>query len=197
MSVAKASNAIWESRSDGTPVRTVRVDDPAAQKVFWDPRRQEILKALSTPASVKELSERLGEPPSRLYYHVRLLARHGFIGPIDRRQVRSNTETVYGLTANRFESELPGTVAMEAGLPARAFFDAATRFTAAAETRGARGQGVFAVHADKLVLTDNDAKQFLRQYEALVKEFKKRSAARRRPGTPLTAFHAVFPAAER
>ncbi|MEY2426455.1 MAG: hypothetical protein QOI61_2027 [Actinomycetota bacterium] len=101
---------VHEYRSHDTPAGTIIISDHATLKVFYDPVRQRILRALYTPLSVAELGETLEESPNRLYYHVRLLEQHGLIVVAEKRRVGSNIERLYGRAATRYEpaSDLTG-----------------------------------------------------------------------------------------
>jgi DNA-binding transcriptional ArsR family regulator len=94
---------VHEWRSKDTPAGTIVISDPATLKVFYDPVRQRILRALYTPLSVTELGDALEESPNRLYYHVRLLEQHGLIVVADERRAGSNIERLYGRAATRYE----------------------------------------------------------------------------------------------
>jgi DNA-binding transcriptional ArsR family regulator len=94
---------VHEYRSENTPAGTIVISDHATLKVFYDPVRQRILRALYTPLSVTELGEDLGESPNRLYYHVRLLEQHGLIRVAEERRAGSNLERLYGRAATRYE----------------------------------------------------------------------------------------------
>src|SRR5688572_13383327 len=98
-----SDNRVHEYRSDDTPSGTIVINDHATLKVFYDPVRQRILRALYTPLSVTELGDDLAESPNRLYYHVRLLEQHGLIVVADERRAGSNLERLYGRAATRYE----------------------------------------------------------------------------------------------
>lgn len=164
--------------------------DPGAQKAFFDARRQRILKSLVMPASATELAERLAEPASRLYYHLRLLERHGLIQPVGERQVRSNREVIYGLAAERFEADLDRKLAVKLGLPAKAFHEAARRHAAGL----GRGSGPGIMDWTSLELNAEEAKQFRARFLALVEETRQGVVAKHRTRRPrLSVFLAVFP----
>lgn len=94
---------VHEYLSNETPKGTVVISDHATLKVFYDPIRQRILRALYVPMSVTELGEDLNESPNRLYYHVRLLEQHGLIAVTQERRAGSNIERLYGRAASRYE----------------------------------------------------------------------------------------------
>jgi DNA-binding transcriptional ArsR family regulator len=92
-----------EFQSDKTPAGTLVISDHATLKVFYDPIRQRILRALYVPMSVTELGDELDESPNRLYYHVRLLEQHGLVVVAEERRAGSNIERLYGRAATRYE----------------------------------------------------------------------------------------------
>lgn len=89
------------SNSEGVPTianpeEMPVVDDPIAVDAINDPLRWRIFRQLITPKTVKELGEILGLRPARLYYHLKLLERHGWIKTLDeRRTERNGVERVY------------------------------------------------------------------------------------------------------
>lgn len=98
-----AGRRVHEYRSEDTPAGTIVISDHATLKVFYNPVRQRILRALYTPLSVTQLGEDLDESPNRLYYHVRLLEQHALIRVADERRAGSNVERLYGRAATRYE----------------------------------------------------------------------------------------------
>lgn len=85
----------------------VTIEDPAAVKVLYDPLRFAIVAQLDRPLAVKEIAERLGEPISKLYYHLKALERHGLIHIADERAAGSNVEKLYGRSAEEFSLSGP------------------------------------------------------------------------------------------
>lgn len=182
------SPAIWQVDTD--PESTMVLKDPGAQRAFFDARRQRILKSLVVPASAVELAERLEEPASRLYYHLRLLERHGLIHPVGERQVRSNREVIYGLAAERFEADVDDKLAVELGFPAKAFAEAARRHAAG----WGRDASPRIMDWTSLELGPDEAKQFRARFLSLVEETRQAVAAKHRTRRPrLSVFLAVFP----
>lgn len=88
----------------------VREVGRAATLLF--PLRLEILRLAREPASSSELAARLGLPRQRVNYHVRLLARAGFLRRAGRRQRRNMIEQRYVASAAAFllSPELLGSV---------------------------------------------------------------------------------------
>ncbi len=67
-----------------------------ALKALADPLRLRMgLLMLEEGRTVKELAAILGVPPTRLYYHVRILERHGLIEVVERRMVSGIEERRY------------------------------------------------------------------------------------------------------
>ncbi len=59
------------------------------------PRRLELVEALDTPRSAKELAGELGVPVTRLYYHLNTLTSHGIIRVVEERPRGALVERVY------------------------------------------------------------------------------------------------------
>lgn len=79
-----------------TPDEVPVVDDPIAVDAINDPLRWRIYRQLITPKTVKDLGDILRVRPSRLYYHLKLLERHGWIRVIEERRTEGNSpERVY------------------------------------------------------------------------------------------------------
>lgn len=105
-------------------------------KVMADPLRMRLIEALrASPATVKELAERLGVRPKSLYYHIGLLERHKLIRVVETRLVSGILEKRYRASAFLFEfSGLTGAEGREAA------------------ARGTEGfyAGIFALTAEEL-----------------------------------------------
>jgi len=88
----------------------VREVQRAATLLF--PLRLEILRLAREPASSSDLAARLGLPRQRVNYHVRLLARAGFLRRAGRRRHRNMIEQRYVASAVAFllSPELLGSV---------------------------------------------------------------------------------------
>jgi DNA-binding transcriptional ArsR family regulator len=104
-----------------TPEPEYLIDDLETLKVLSDPRRMAILEELDRAGeglTVKQVGEALGEDPSKLYYHVRLLERHGLIVVVATRLVSGIVEKQYGLRARTFQiSHALLTTTSEGGQP--------------------------------------------------------------------------------
>ncbi|MGD8450540.1 MAG: helix-turn-helix domain-containing protein [Phycisphaerae bacterium] len=76
---------------------------PAQVAALASPVRTRIVDVLAGEgsASVRELAAALGRPAEALYYHIRVLERHGLLVQHGKRQHKRRHETVYGLPAPR------------------------------------------------------------------------------------------------
>ncbi len=88
------------------------VTDAALATEILHPLRLEILRLAKEPVSASELSPRLGLSRQRVNYHVRLLARGGFLKRAGRRRRRNMIEQRYVASARSFllSPELLGAV---------------------------------------------------------------------------------------
>jgi DNA-binding transcriptional ArsR family regulator len=88
------------------------IEDAATLKAIADPLRLRLLtETADEPRSVKELAAALGVPQTRLYYHVRILERHGLLRVAERRMVSGIEERRYLAVA---KSLRPGPSVMSA-----------------------------------------------------------------------------------
>jgi DNA-binding transcriptional ArsR family regulator len=72
------------------------VTDIEALKVYFDPLRARIVNELrGEPRSVHELAAALDIPFTRLYYHIHLLEKHGFIRLVETRTLAGAVEEKY------------------------------------------------------------------------------------------------------
>ncbi len=88
------------------------ITDRAHAAGVLQPLRLEILRLAREPVSASELSSRLKLSRQRVNYHVRLLARSGFLRPAGRRRRRNMIERRYVASARAFvlSPELLGAV---------------------------------------------------------------------------------------
>lgn len=78
------------------------IDNLETLKVIADQRRKLILEHFDNPSTVKEVAQKLGTSPSKLYYHVNLLEEHGLLVVTDTRIVSGIIEKQYQTAAKRF-----------------------------------------------------------------------------------------------
>ena len=87
-----------------SPQDSFIIEDLETLRVLADPLRTQIYELLfQAPANVRQIAERLGLAPSRLYYHINLLEKHGLIRVVETRMVANMVEKVYRAVANRLE----------------------------------------------------------------------------------------------
>jgi DNA-binding transcriptional ArsR family regulator len=76
------------------------IRDVETLKAVAEPTRIQLLVELcDAPRTVKELAEALGVAQTSLYYHVKILERHGLIEVVDRRMVSGIEERRYAGTS--------------------------------------------------------------------------------------------------
>lgn len=81
---------------------TMLISDLETLKVLADPLRLSILEYLVKPSTVKRIAEKLGKPPTKLYYHFNLLEQHGLIQLVDTRVVSGIIEKHYQASARSY-----------------------------------------------------------------------------------------------
>jgi DNA-binding transcriptional ArsR family regulator len=82
------------------------IGDLDTLKVISDPLRGQILEALVfEPMTVKQVAEKLGVAPTKLYYHIRVMEKHGLIKVVETRVVSGIIEKQYRATAPRLKVE--------------------------------------------------------------------------------------------
>lgn len=83
---------------------TFLVRDYDTLKVIADPLRAQIVEILlRAPLNVKQVAERLGLAPSKLYYHFGLLEKIGLVAVADTRQIANIVEKSYRVVAANIE----------------------------------------------------------------------------------------------
>jgi predicted transcriptional regulator len=77
------------------------IKDLDTLKVVADPVRNQIMEVLEKkPQNVKEVAEKLGLAPSKLYYHFNMLEKVGLINVAETRQVANLIEKYYQTTSS-------------------------------------------------------------------------------------------------
>ena len=96
-------------RTTFRPADEQRIGDLETVRVLADPLRFRLLHTMATrlsePWTVKEIARALGEPVTRLYYHVGLMEQHGLIVVTGSRLVSGIVEKQYQVAAERFAIE--------------------------------------------------------------------------------------------
>ncbi len=92
---------------DFVPAPVVRISDVETLRVLADPLRLRILETFDThpgqALTVKTIAAGLGEPVTKLYYHVNLLEEHGLLVVVEKRLVSGIVEKRYRLAAETIE----------------------------------------------------------------------------------------------
>ena len=78
------------------------VEDPRRARTLLHPLRLKLLGLLREPASATEAAARLGLPRQRVNYHVRALARAGFLRKAGRQRKRNMVEQRYVASARAY-----------------------------------------------------------------------------------------------
>lgn len=92
--------------ADYTPAPSLILSDLEAVKAIADPLRNQIIEVLSPePLTVNQIAEKLGLAPSKLYYHVNMLEKHGFLKVVDTTVHGNIIEKHYWITAYDYDVE--------------------------------------------------------------------------------------------
>jgi DNA-binding transcriptional ArsR family regulator len=85
------------------PEEVAVLTDLEALKVISDPLRNQIMETLTPePLTVGQIAGLLGLDNSKLYYHINLLEKHGFIRVVDTSQRGNLIEKHYWITAQNY-----------------------------------------------------------------------------------------------
>lgn len=83
--------------------RTYLLQRPEQIKALANPLRQSILaRMIEQPITTKQVAQRLGEKPTKLYHHVDALEKVGLVRLIRTKQKRGTTEKYFQAVARRF-----------------------------------------------------------------------------------------------
>ncbi len=95
-----------KARKGASQARSLTLSDLDQVRVLADPLRIRILEALGTAErTTKQVAERLGEKPTKLYHHVDALERVGLIRLARTRQNRGTMEKYYMAVARQFRAD--------------------------------------------------------------------------------------------
>lgn len=83
------------------PAEVFLVEELDTLKVLADPLRLRIRELMEKPTTVKLVAEALDIPPTKLYYHINLLEKHGLIILVNTRIVSGIIEKHYQITAKK------------------------------------------------------------------------------------------------
>jgi DNA-binding transcriptional ArsR family regulator len=86
------------------PAPVLMVKDLETLKILADPLRNQIMEILAPERlTVNQIAEKLGLTPSKLYYHINLLEKHGLIQEVDSIIKANIIEKIYWITAYEFK----------------------------------------------------------------------------------------------
>ncbi|MFF2886131.1 ArsR/SmtB family transcription factor [Paenibacillus sp. NPDC057967] len=152
-------------------------------RIFSDPYRMKIMNQFhkaSRPVTIKEIADKLGEVPAKVYYHARKLERIGLL-------VIAETKMINGITA-KYYTAFEGTIeinqdhvddsikeiyASEAQkLIARTFDDSKERYLS---NKASNPAGVALLMNTDLFLTPDEAKDLKAYLEQLTSKYGKKT----------------------
>lgn len=186
-------------------------------RVLADPLRLRLIEAMATQLdhawSVKELAKALGEPPTKLYYHVNMLEEHGLLIVTGSQLVSGILEKRYQLVAASIGVDRALLSAGDAGVGEALHGILTTIFSTAEEDiKAAIRAGVATLHSgdqgerQRIVLsksvaglTPERAAEFRDRLQALMAEFDSRSDDAdpdRKDRTPYGLVVAFYPMAK-
>lgn len=170
--------------TDFIPTDVFLVDDLDTLKVLADPLRLRIRELMEKPTTVKRVAEKLDTLPTKLYYHVNLLEKHGLIVTVDTRIVSGIIEKQYQITAKTIkvakhllstgdDPEAEGLnltigTLLDTGL--EELLASARAGMVEWDDEGERHRGL-AFHMGKLHLSDKQAAAFYQEVETLFKKY--------------------------
>jgi DNA-binding transcriptional ArsR family regulator len=86
------------------PLERFIIEDLETLRVLAEPLRTQIYEILlSEPGNVRQVAERLGLAPSRMYYHFNLLEKYGLLRIVETRMVSNIQEKLYRSVAYELE----------------------------------------------------------------------------------------------
>jgi DNA-binding transcriptional ArsR family regulator len=108
-----------KARGGARQARSLTLSDLRQVKVLAHPLRVRILEELCTAErTTKQVAQRLGEKPTKLYHHVEALERVGLIRLARTRQNRGTIEKYYMAVARQFRADSRIFSAADAAAPA-------------------------------------------------------------------------------
>ena len=194
-------------QQDFIPREEFVVDDLDTLKVLADPLRLRIRDLMVEPTTVKQVAAALDLPPTKLYYHINLLEKHGLIVLVDTRIVSGIIEKHYQIAAQHVRVAkhlLSGGEDNPEGLSLTmtTFFETARDDLLQAVKAGAvemddegeRHKGL-SLNTGSMRLTEEQAVEFYREVEELFDRYHALSDAQK-GNTDLTryrTFYVLFP----
>jgi predicted ArsR family transcriptional regulator len=169
-------------QTDFEPADMMTVDDLDTLKVLADPLRLRVRELMREPTTVKQVASELDIPPTKLYYHINLLEKHGLIQVVRTQVVSGIIEKHYQVAAKMVRVAkhlLSPSEGTDEGLTAMASLFDVTRDEMQESARkgwaqvsdDAPVQRSISIGRDQLLLTDEQAAEFHKHLRALFKEY--------------------------
>lgn len=172
------------------PAELMIIDDLETLKVLADPLRLRIMELMREVTTVKQVAAELDMPPTKLYYHINLMEKHGLIVMVDTRIVSGIIEKHYQVAAKmmRVSGALLSPAAGDEGLAitlSGVFEDLRSDIlqsirdgVALAEDDAQPGRGIVMV-SNILHLNETQAAEFYERLGELLKEYETLSQSQR------------------
>lgn len=182
------------------------IDKPATAEATLDPIRQEILSALTTPASAAALAPIVGLTRQKVNYHLHTLEEHGLVRLIEERKRGNMTERVMQASAASYVIS-PAALSALAPDPRKFPDQLSARWLVAVASRVVREVGEliagataagkplasYAIDSDITFASATDRADFARELgdavNALVAKYHDDSTANGRPHRLVVALH--------
>ncbi|HJP66470.1 MAG TPA: winged helix-turn-helix domain-containing protein [Actinomycetota bacterium] len=184
-----------KSASEALPDQLV-LKDVTSLKALADPARLQILIELSPGArTVKEVAEALEVPPTRLYYHFKILEKAGLIRVAARRMVSGIEERRYAVTATSWTvspEATPTAVAsgLVAALMAMVRAELEMALLSSAVPIGDEGSPVPILALTRLVMSPREVDAMQRQMRAVIERY----GSDKEPDPGQHEYHGMFAA---
>lgn len=194
-------------KQDFVPTAELLIEDLETLKVMADPLRLRIRELMVSPCTVKQIAALLEIPPTKLYYHVNLLEKHGLIVVVDARVVSGIIEKHYQVAsrsirvANHLLSS-PSESAESLGLSINTLFDDSRDdlFNSIHEGAVDIGETSEIHHGAKLSslrlrLTETEARDLFTRLDEVIQTFTRASHTNRSTHHDDTRLYKLFTAA--
>jgi DNA-binding transcriptional ArsR family regulator len=202
-----------QPKTSFVPAEEFVVNDLETLKVLSDPLRLRIRELMSEPCTVKQVALALKIPPTKLYYHINLLEKHGIIVQVETRLVSGIVEKHYQVSAksirvaNHLLQPANGAGGEGVQVTINGLFEDARADLLASVAEGAvnTADDAPAHHGAKaftmrLHLEEAEAEELFRRVEDLTKEFLAKSRANQAAHAPSRLykfFGVLFPSSRK